>query len=155
MQYAVSYMRKIIRNGSTTSLTTINEEFQLPPSSSSSPGSFKIFNTSGNVIAQFSLQSASVNGIQSSYIEYSPNSANSNSIEITAPSQLNITKLDFYYYNYDLTGSSGNKFTPKIPPYVTIYMQGCTLHKFGLYGNYLCVNLISSATLENYVYAKQ
>ena len=150
MQYAISYMRKIIRNGAMSSLTTINES-----TNASSTNPFKILDSQGNIIAEFFINSSTINGVQSSYIAYTvPNGGNQ--IEITNPTQLNITKLEFYYDNYNLiSGAGSNLFTPKIPPYVSIYMQGCTLHKFGTYGSYLCLNLVSSVTLENYVYAKQ
>ncbi len=149
MQYAISYMRKIIRNGSTSTLTSINSEMQNP--SSSNP--FVINNILGKPIAKFYLSNVSINGISSSYIGYI--APGNSSIQITSPKQLNITKLDFYYYNYNLSGSSSISFTPKIAPYITIYMQGCTLHKFVSYGSRLCLNLVSSVTLENYVYSKQ
>ena len=147
MQYAISYMRKIIRNGATSTLTSINSESQNPLQSNP----FVIYNIFGKPIATFYLSSNSVNGISSiGYI-----APGNSSIQITSPKQLNITKLDFYYYNYNLSGSSSISFTPKIAPYITIYMQGCTLHKFVSYGSRLCLNLVSSVTLENYVYSKQ
>ena len=148
MQYAMSYIKKIIRNGSTSSLTTINTQF----TNTSNTNPFEIYNLKGNVIAEFFVNNDTANG--SSYIEYSVPTGGGQ-IEITNPSQINITKLEFYYDNYDFSGAGSHSFTPKIPPYVSIYMQGCALHKFGTYGTYLCLNLVSSVTLENYVYAKQ
>ena len=157
IQYSMSYLKKIIRNGATVNLTNVNSGIcnPNPPQGSivlcSSSGPLIVKNQEGQIIATIALtpSSSTLGGQRTGgYITYNGNDVtNSNNIDIQA--------LNFYYYNYDYTGTpQGSNSSVYIAPYVTILIKGCTLNTFQFYGQKVCMNLISSATLENYVYSK-
>ncbi len=155
IQYAMSYLKKIIRNGATVNLTNVNSGIcnPNPPQGSvilcSLSGPLIVKNQQGQIIATIALNTSSSSLGQKigGYITYNGNNVtNSNNIDIQA--------LNFYYYNYNYTGTpQGSNSNVYIAPYVTILIKGCTLNTFQFYGQKVCMNLISSATLENYVYS--
>ncbi len=156
IQYAMSYLKKVIRNGATVNLTNVNSGIcnPNPPQSSivlcSSSGSLIVKNQVGDTIATITLtSSSSIPGGQKTggYITY-------NGSNVTNPNNIDVEALNFYYYNYNYTGTpQGSNSSVYIAPYVTILIKGCTLNTFQFYGQKVCMNLISSATLENYVYS--
>jgi prepilin-type N-terminal cleavage/methylation domain-containing protein len=169
LQYVMGSMKKIIRVGASTNLVNINSGIcnPNPPTSSSggvtsscaSSGSLLICNQRGYVI--YALSKGIVNNTGTiDYQQYvnstlpcSGSSISGTFTQLTNQSNIDIRALNFYYYNSNLSGSSSGTGNVYIAPYVTIYIKGCTLHRFhGTGGKRVCMNLISSATLENYSY---
>jgi type II secretory pathway pseudopilin PulG len=118
--------------------------------SPSSGGSFNLYNASDQLIGSITLQSGILDFTNSS-ISGSPISIQLNS------NGVNIENISFFYDNYDFSGTSysGKSY---IFPYINIFIEGCQKS----YYNYLfnsssnttpaCVQLITTATNENFVY---
>ncbi len=119
------------------------------PIQCTSLSSFGLYNASGSNIGNISLSPTS--GI----LRYT----NSGSISIQLNSSgVDIKNVSFFYDNYNFSGASSTSSKNYILPYISIIIEGCQTN----FQNYLfnssanstpaCVELITTATNENFIY---
>jgi prepilin-type N-terminal cleavage/methylation domain-containing protein len=119
------------------------------PIQCTSLSSFGLYNASGSNIGNISLSPTS--GI----LRYT----NSGSISVQLNSSgVDIKNVSFFYDNYNFSGASSTSSKNYILPYISIIIEGCQTN----FQNYLfnssanstpaCVELITTATNENFIY---